>query len=272
MSKKQDVIIIGAGHNGLTAAGFLAKAGLKVLVLEQREILGGIAATEELIPGFHFNTGFPTAEFLLNEVVQGLNLANHGFEILNPKVSRTLLLGHGSALTLPNGTAHGIESNATIPERDRAAYPKFLEFLERSASILAAMAPLTPPDLKKTRKVRDIFPWAKIALQVKRYGDREMTEFLRSIPMSVREVLDEWFESPALKALIGIQAVNAIMLGPMGPGSFLNLILSTRPAAPQYVREESENYPKRLLMRRDPTGQRFGWAKRWFELLSAMVA
>ena len=100
MSQSYDVIIIGAGHNGLVAAAYLAKAGRLVLVLERKNTIGGAAATAETFPGFHFNTGSHDAGMFREEIVKDLNLYDHGIEFITSKVAAFAPFQNGKSLTI----------------------------------------------------------------------------------------------------------------------------------------------------------------------------
>ncbi len=224
MNKNYDSLIIGGGHNGLTTAALLAKAGQRVLVLEARGTLGGIAATEELFPGFHFNTGFSGAPMLRPEVVKDLALEKHGLEFIDSPTHIYAPNSNGESLTLWADTNKSVEAIAKHSAKDAERYPEFIGFVERMASVLSATMTLIPPSIPQLPGVAGLLPWAKVALKVKGLGERDMMEFMRILPMSAREFLDEWFESDLLKGALGMTAVKGILLGPMGAGTMLNLL------------------------------------------------
>ena len=194
MSKAYDAIIIGAGHNGLVAAATLAQAGRSVLVLEQRHTVGGAAATEEIFPGFHFNTGSDQATLFQNEIGEKLQLQKHGLNFRESPVAIFAPQPDGTALTLWADAAKSAQSIARLSQKDADAYPNFARQVERLSSILQRMLLLTPPDITQ-RNLSDVRAWGPVAWGLKRLGDRDMMDFMRLLPMSGAEYLREWFES-----------------------------------------------------------------------------
>jgi phytoene dehydrogenase-like protein len=236
MTQPYDLILIGAGHNGLTAAAFLAQAGKRVLVLEQRSTPGGIAATEEILPGIRANIGFPSSSLLHPDVINQLRLEQYGLEYLPSPISIFAPQKSGKSLIISDDKATAA-SLAQISADDAKKYPDFMAFVRRVAGVLAAMMPLTPPDLKGPYSVSELFPWARVALQARGLGERDMMEFLRVLPMSSYDFLSEWFESDAVKGALGIFSTLNTMLGPMGAGTALAFLYQyTGKSGPGFVR------------------------------------
>jgi phytoene dehydrogenase-like protein len=223
MSKTYDAIVIGGGHNGLTVAAYLARAGRKVLVLERRQVLGGAAATEEIFPGFQVNTGSGDAGLFLPEIVAELNLEQHGLEFIDSPAIVHALQPDGNTLTLWRDLRQSMTEIARFSQADAEKFPAFAELVCRLAKILRAVQTLTPPTLPDYR-LAELFAWAPVALKLKRLGERDMLEFLRVLPMPVEEFLDGWFESTALKGALGAAGVTGSMSGPLAPGTALMLI------------------------------------------------
>ncbi|MCB9136090.1 MAG: NAD(P)/FAD-dependent oxidoreductase [Anaerolineales bacterium] len=222
MTQPYDLLLIGAGHNGLTTAGFLAQAGKRVLVLERRNTPGGIAATEEIFPGVRANTGFPSAHLLHPDVIKGLRLEQYGLEFLDSPVSIFAPQKDGQSLIIGNDPA--TTAIAQISTHDAKKYPEFIAFVNRLAGVLAAMMPLTPPDLKGPYSMSELWPWAQVALKARGLGERDMMEFIRVLPMSSHDFLSEWFESDAVKGALGLFSTLNTFLGPMGAGTALGLL------------------------------------------------
>ena len=220
MSENYDAIIIGAGHNGLVAAATLAAAGKRVIVLEQRDTLGGVAGTEEVWPGYRVDTGATDAALFQDEIVQKLDLARHGLKF---ETGPALLLApqpDGRALTLWRDEARTVQEIARFSTRDAERWPAFRRQVTRMAGLLRGMLLLAPPDLSALRG-GDLMGWAPLALRLKRLGGDDMMELMRVLPMAARDYLDEWFESDALKGALGGAAVVGATLGPRGAGTNL---------------------------------------------------
>jgi phytoene dehydrogenase-like protein len=218
-----DLLLIGAGHNGLTTAATLAQAGKRVLALERRATPGGIAATEEIFPGIQANTGFPSAPLLHPDVIQTLRLEQYGLEYLQSPISIFAPQNNGSPLIFGDEKTT-TASLAQFSAKDAKRYTEYAIFVKRIASVLAAMMLLTPPDLKGPYSMGELFPWAKVALQARGLGERDMMEFLRVLPMSSYDFLSEWFDSDAVKGALGLFSTLNTMLGPMGAGTALGLL------------------------------------------------
>ncbi|MFQ5400532.1 MAG: phytoene desaturase family protein [Anaerolineae bacterium] len=230
MDQQYDAIIIGAGHNGLVAAATLAQAGQKVLVVEQRDVLGGAAATEELFPGYKVNIGAHDAGLLQEEIVHALFLKMHGLELRESPVALFAPQPDGRALTLWRDRppwpqeAQNTAEIARFSKHDAEQFPAYARQAARVARVLRRMMLIPPPE-PASRNVNDLVGWGKVALQLKGLGGQEMMEFMRILPMPAREYLDEWFESDALKGALGAASVTGTMQGPRSAGTTLVMML-----------------------------------------------
>ena len=146
MAARYDAIVIGGGHNGLTAAAYLGRAGKRVLVLERRHVLGGAAVTEEVFPGFKFSVCSYVCSLLRPEIIRDLDLPSHGFEVIpqeatfHPMPDGRYLLRYGSE----DDTFQGI---AKFSRRDAETYPRFGRLMGRLAKFIAPTLTMTPPDI-----------------------------------------------------------------------------------------------------------------------------
>ncbi|MBI3160520.1 MAG: NAD(P)/FAD-dependent oxidoreductase [Chloroflexi bacterium] len=222
-STHYDVILIGGGHNGLVAATYLAKAGRKVLVLEARSQLGGLAGVEEIFPGFHAPVGHADTGLLAPQVIKDLRLESHSLAFHDVPAAVFAPQPDGRALTLWRDPVRAQAEIARFSQKDAARYPDYLRVMARLAAVLAATAAEIPPDII-TPSLKDLFPWARVALKARRLGRKDMMDFLRLLPMTAQEWLDEWFESPAVQATFGAPSVTGGMLGPQSSGSAYMLL------------------------------------------------
>ena len=223
MAEQIDVLVIGAGHNGLTAAAVLARGGFRVTVLEARDVLGGAAATEAVFPGYRVNTGAETASLLQDEVVRALFLKMYGLELRDSPVALFAPQPDGTALTLWQDVERSAAEIARLSARDAARYPAFAAEVQTMTGALQSMMLLAPPDLTALDPGA-LAGWGKVGWKVRRLGDREMMAFMRILPMPVRDYLDDWFESEPLKAALGADGVTGMMLGPRGGGTALQFL------------------------------------------------
>ncbi len=223
MNHNYDVIIIGGGHNGLVTAGFLAKAGQKVLVLERRDTLGGAAATEEIFPGFKVNTGAVDAGLLRAEVIAELNLRRHGLDLIESPVTVFAPQLDGPALWLWQDLRQTQAELSRLSEADAEKFPAFVRLMTMLTGVLDNIMTLTPPNLAE-KNAGDLLPWLKVATDLKWLGSRDMMEFLRVLPMSVAEFLNDWFENELLKGVLGSVGITGSMQGPQAAGTAFMLL------------------------------------------------
>ena len=225
MGSDYDVVVIGGGHNGLVTAAYLAKRGMSVLVLEARDVLGGAASTEEIFPGYRVDTGAGQAGLFRSEIITELNLEEHGLEFLDSPIS-VLSLSQGNSLRLWRDRDAAQEEIERHSSADAARYLEFLTWINDQASTYLTAQDQVPPDLSSDGYLGylpGLAPWSRIALQLRRRGRRAVSEFLRTIPVSVEQLLDEWFESPILKGALASSGIEGSMQGPKASGTGLML-------------------------------------------------
>ncbi len=215
-----DCILIGSGHNGLTTAAYLAKAGHKVLVLERRNIIGGSVVTEEFETGFRADSCYHTGN-LHPSVVRDLRLS---FDSAPRDSSAPGIFApqpDGRSLTLSPNLAQTVESIARFSKADAKQWPAFVTLLNKAALFLTEVYTNPFPRLPKVDP-SEAGVLAQIGLKLRGLGKKDMMEVIRLLPMSAMELLDDWFESDALKGLLGAQAVHNMTQGPMSAGTAYN--------------------------------------------------
>jgi phytoene dehydrogenase-like protein len=211
--KKYDVIVVGGGHNGLVAAGYLAKAGRTVVVLEKRKIIGGAAITEEFFPSFKFSSLADGAGSLSPEVIADLNLSQHGFQILPTDPLILSLLPDGKHLTLWHDVNRTIQEISKFSPADSEAYPKFIQWMRKISRIVAEMNKITPPDLPEV-ELNNLKESFNFVGPVRGLGWKHIAQVVRILPMSIADLLSEWFQSDIVKGAI---AASAIIYSSFGP-------------------------------------------------------
>jgi phytoene dehydrogenase-like protein len=218
-----DVIVIGAGHNGLVTAASLAKAGQRVLVLERRQTIGGAASTETVFPGYRVDSGARDAGLFLPEIAAELNLEARGLRWLESPALVYTSLPDGRSLTLWRDPQRSVAEIGKFSKTDAERYPEFLRLLSRFTKVLKRMLTLTPPSLPDLHP-GELLPWAPAALNLKALGDQDMMEFMRILAMPVADFLDEWFESDVLKGAIAAGSVMGSFQGPRASGTAFMLL------------------------------------------------
>jgi phytoene dehydrogenase-like protein len=212
------VIIIGAGHNGLIAAFYLAKAGLKPLVLERRDTVGGAAITEEIHPGFHCPTLSHVAGPLSGDIARDLNLARHGVEWIRPDPSLFAPREDGLPLILHRDPVQSSKLIGAFSSADAQRYPKYQKSVENISSVLRGLLAQTPPSIESPT-IGDAWGLLKGAYGFRRLGKADAYRLLRWIPMPAADLVGEWFDSEPLKAALAARGVFGASLGPRSPGS-----------------------------------------------------
>jgi phytoene dehydrogenase-like protein len=225
---KYDAIIIGGGHNGLTTTAYLSKAGLKVLVLEQRSVLGGCAATEEPFPGYKFDTGAHDAGLFQDDIVKELNLERYGLHFLESEAVVFAPHASGRSLTLWRDVDQSVEEISRFSPLDAQKFPDFVRHLIQYRSMLSEILGQLPPEAGRT-SISDLWPWLRIGLKMRRRGSAHLMEFMRVIPLTVKEYLDEWFTDDTLKGVLAGPAIRGGMPGVQSAGTMLMFLYQLGP-------------------------------------------
>jgi phytoene dehydrogenase-like protein len=212
---ERDVVIVGGGHNGLACAAYLAKAGLDVVVVEKRDIVGGAATTEEPWPGYRVSSASYVVSLMPPRIVRELDLKRHGYEVSIVTPDYFVPFPDGTSLTLWGDVSRDSAAIAGFSERDANAYVEFDRYFDHAARLLKDLMFVVPPNIN----VRELPKWAATAGKFRKWSGRDVHEIVRLFTMSAADFLDEWFEDDRVKGALATQAIIGAWAGPMTPGS-----------------------------------------------------
>jgi phytoene dehydrogenase-like protein len=224
VAAQREIVILGGGHNALVAAFYLAEKGLKPLVLERRELVGGAAVTEEFHPGFRCSTVAHAGGPPLSAILKDMQLARHGLEKLESPVRVFAPTLEGLALTLFTDTQRSVAEIQKFSSKDAASYGEFATGLARAGEIIEQLLLLTPPVIEKPSK-EDIWKLLKVGRRVRGLGKKEMMRLIRWGPMAAADFVAEFFETDVLRAAIAARGIFGAAMGPWSAGSTALLLL-----------------------------------------------
>jgi len=218
MANLYDMIVIGAGHNGLVAAARLAGHGLRVLVLERRPLVGGACVTEEIFPGFRVSTAAYLVSLLQQRIVDELELHRFGYEVDPKDPAFFSLYPDGRTLTMWQDQGRTVEEIARFSPKDAEAYPRYCEYVDRLARIVEPLLFVTPPDVPPT-SLAGWLETLKLAGRFRGLDAADWAGLVKIFSQSAHEFLCEWFESEAMRATLATDGVIGANGGPMSPGT-----------------------------------------------------
>ncbi|WP_395394994.1 NAD(P)/FAD-dependent oxidoreductase [Novosphingobium sp. BL-8A] len=217
MTQKYDAVIIGGGHNGLVCAFYLARAGLKVRILERRDVVGGAAVTEEFHPGFRNSVASYTVSLLQPKVIADMRLAEHGYRVIERPISNLLPQEDGGYLKLGGGLERTQAEFRRFSAHDAEVLPAYYDSLEAVAEVLRDLALKSPPNAGDGW--RGLIDAALQGRKLAGLSIEAQRDVLDLFTKSARSLLDSWFESEAVKAAFGFDAVVGNYASPDTPGS-----------------------------------------------------
>src|SRR4051794_20059309 len=227
MSQRYDVVVVGGGHNGLVHAAYLARAGRRTLVLERRDVLGGAAVTEEVVPGFRFSVASYVVSLLRPEIIRELDLPRHGLDILPLDGTFTPLPAGAAARAGVRGpdylwrvNDHGrtVRELRRWSKTDAEAYEEYGRLMVEMARFIKPVLALVPPDVG----LLDPRGWlgvGAIARDFTRLPELQQAVFVQLMTMSALDFLDQWFETDPLKATMSASGIIGTFQGIRSPGT-----------------------------------------------------
>ena len=217
MPVKYDVIIIGGGHNGLTAAAYLARAGRTVLVLERRHVPGGAAVTEEVFRGFKFSVCSYVVSLLRPEIIRELDLPRHGLEIL-PLDGTFTPMPDGNHLWRMNDHARTRREIARHSRLDAEAYDEYARAMIEMGRFVKPIMNMPPPD-PMSRDPRELQQLLGLVQRFRRLARQDQYNQVQLMTMSAVDFLDQWFETDVLQATMAASGIIGTFLGVRSPGT-----------------------------------------------------
>jgi phytoene dehydrogenase-like protein len=238
---KYDAIVVGAGSNGLVAAAALGKAGKRVLVVESADAIGGQRRVSDFAPGFRAPLSADTG-WLPPTVARGLGLAS--IATTPPSVVASVV-GDGSGLSLSTDLNRATAAIRGLSSRDVERWSSFVELLGKLAGFLEAMYQLPAPDIDTALSLGELAPLVGLGRKFRSLGRADMLELLRVLPMSLQDLLDDWFETPLLRAALATGGVRGIRQGPRSGGTsfvLLHHLVGSRGGARGWWRERPDAF------------------------------
>ncbi|MEM6995527.1 MAG: NAD(P)/FAD-dependent oxidoreductase [Myxococcota bacterium] len=229
-----DTIVIGAGHNGLTTAALLAKAGQSVLVLEADEAVGGVARSHEFWPGYKTAGLLHDTGAVRPHVVEALALQEHGLRLRESAPDVLAASGDGESFVLRDDVEATATAIATLSQHDAEQYPRYVDAMAKIAPVLRDLFDRPAVDIVDIES-ESLWGLAKRGLAVRRLGKADMLDLLRVPVMCVADIVGEWFEHDLVKAALALPALAGAFTGPWSPGNAMNLLRHEALAGPGVV-------------------------------------
>lgn len=217
MAQRYDAVIIGGGHNGLVCAGYLARGGASVVVLERNSVLGGAAVTEEFHPGFRNSVASYTVSLLSPKVIQDLELERHGLRIVERPAANFWPVDEHRALLMPYGLARRQAAIAEFSKRDAERLPAYDAALDQGAAILRDLVLRTPPNAGGG--MGELLRGARLGRRLYKLGMNEQRVLVDLFTKSAGDFLSSWFESDVVRAAFAFDGIVGAYASPWTPGT-----------------------------------------------------
>jgi phytoene dehydrogenase-like protein len=216
VKRRYDAVVVGGGHNGLTAAAYLARGGLRVLVLERRHLVGGAAVTEEVFPGFRFSVASYVVSLLRPEIIRELELPRHGLKVLPFDGSFTPL--DGDYLWMTNDPGRTYHELRRFSVNDAEAYHEFGQLIVEIVRFIKPILSIVPPD-SGSFDPRQWLPLATLAKRFRELPSDLQVAFVQLMTMGAADFLEQWFEHDAIVATMASWGIIGTFLGVRSPGT-----------------------------------------------------
>jgi phytoene dehydrogenase-like protein len=217
MAGSFDAIVVGGGHNGLTCAAYLAKAGLRPLVLERRSLVGGAAVTEEPWPGFKVSSLSYVQSLMPHKIIRELELPKRGYRVF-PMGPYFMGFPDGTGVVMHDDPGRLHDEMARFSKSDADRYGDYVAWKDRLAQVVRHLLWMTPPKLG-SRSLPDLLDQLRFAWKLRGLGGRGVADLTRIMTMSAADLLDDWFESDRIKAGLSIDGIIGTWAGPYEPGT-----------------------------------------------------
>ncbi len=220
------IVIIGAGINGLVAAYHLAKAGFKPVVLERRNVIGGLAVTEEIHPGFKAPTLMHSLGPFAGNLVKDLQLEQNGLSLIKPEVQIFAPSHDGHSVTIYGDAARTAHELAGVSANDAKTYPQFVASFAAIGKVLAPVVTMTPPSISQPTTA-ELWNMGMLGLKFRGLSKRDAFRLLRWGPMAVADLASEWFENETLRAIVAARGICGTFAGPWSAGTSASLLMQS---------------------------------------------
>ena len=218
-----NVIIIGSGINSLSSAALLGKAQKKVLVLESRDTIGGLASTIEFSPGFRCNAINDSIKWINPNLFSELNINSNNLNIIKPNISHIALGENKNPIFFHRDVNKTSESIQSFSEKDAKNWRNFILHVKKLTSFLEPLYNSTPPYLPKAG-IKDLLSMKSMLSPIFKHGAQGTVDLLRSVPMMMPEMMDEWFENELLRAALSTSGIHHSSLGPYSASTVYNFL------------------------------------------------